>query len=377
MAVKRLIPRHGRPPAGFILDVMIIRTLLLALLPTVALCAPMVDLPPDAKLVDSVDPVLAERAGGLGLRVQELLASSDAASAIAVLSTEGDPLLAELAAAEVIDALRTRPASAAARGLVEWLALQPDRVYRRHEETAGDWYLPLLGIAARAEGTLLLWRHAEERAAWAERLSRPSDATWADLERVSGDEAERAAEALLQLDTRSYATFRASAPTHALPAPVWLAIATRSPDRDSYDRAWAVSDGRQRLLLVERAADALPAADAVRWLAQATEAPEVASAALLAVASLSEREPAARAVLLRALDDPAFGPSAAAGLARGAADGRAERIAALLDAGASEIKARHLVLALRLDASPAAHDVLRRWAHDSRLPDTLRRELQP
>jgi hypothetical protein len=355
---------------------MFIRILLLALLPAFAPCAPLGELPPDAIIVETIDPGVADRADRLGRRARGLLATS-AESAVAALTSESDALLRELAAAAVLDVLRTELPTPDSLRLVEWLASQPDRVFTRHEETAGDWFVPLLDIAARANGTLLLWQHGSERAAWVARMEQPAAGLWAELEGVSGSAVERAAEALFELDPAAYSALRTATRTHALPSPLRVAIALRSPDRESYASAWSVGDARQRLALVERAAEVLPAADALEFLQRATDDPAQASAAVIAVAALSEREQAAHAVLLQALDDPVLGPSAAAGLARGAAHGRVERITALLDADASVTKARHLALALRLDGSPAAREMLQRWARDPQVPASLRSELEP
>jgi hypothetical protein len=311
-------------------------------------------------------------------RMQGALARGDVAAAIAAFESTADPRLAEAAAAALIDDLRAEPIRLpAASGWLQWLAAQPPRVYVRHEETAADWFLPLHDLANRAAGTLQLWQADTAREAWQRQFARTPAAALAAL--ADSDDAEQraaAAAAVATLPAIEFDALRRAAATLDIAPDMAVAIAERSDDPAAWQRVLAAGDDQQRLQLVARAGTRLAPQAALDWLQQAMSRPALASAALLAVAELAAREPAAGAVLRDALDDPELGPSAAAGLARSAEVDRVARIEALLDADAGTLKRRHLALALRLEGSAAADAVLQRWARDPAMPRALRRELQ-
>jgi hypothetical protein len=356
----------------------LIRVLFVVLLaaPSLPCGAAVATLPPGAVLVESAPPAsTAQAAAALQQSVQSALRQQRPQAAIALLAAEADPLLFEWAADAVIAQLRSAVPDAAGGVLLDWLAGQPVRVYRRHEETAADWFVPLFDVGARARGSQMLWRQHEQRLAWQQRLAQQPKAALRALATADAAQQARAAEALPALLPGERAALRAAL-SAAAPVALWHALALLQPDAEAYAQVLARGSQTQQLELIASAPQALPAAEAQRWLETAGESPELASAALLALAALAPRHPPALERLKSALDDPLHGASAAAAWARLPQPDRVQRIEALLGMAPSATRAAHLVLALRLDGSPQAQAVLRRWSGDQRLPEALRRELQ-
>jgi len=96
-------------------------------------------------------------------------------------------------------------------------------------------------------------------------------------------------------------------------------------------------------------------------LAAAAARPETASAAMLQIGLLTDREPQARRLLLDALGS-AHGSSAAAALARTGADDMVDELGRLLDSADSDLARRQALLGLRLADTPRARSHLAAFA---------------
>jgi hypothetical protein len=334
--------------------------------------------PPGAVLLESASASDTRSAKALAAAALEALDNDDEHQAQARLAAAPDHVSFELAAASVIDALRGGAPSSAGTAVLQWLASQPVRVYVRHEETGADWFVPWQSIAARAAGTLDVWRAWQERQHWSERIATQPEAAFEALLVAPAAQHERAAEALAVMPGAMFDRFAALAsarPDQRLPA-IRLAIAQREPTFAAFERALRDGDQIQQLALIARANELLPPADAVRFLERGALQPPLASAAVLAMAELAATHPPALDALKARLDDPDLGPSIAAGLARLPVAGRVAKIESMLGDQPVPTRAFNLALALRLEGSSAARDVLRRWSEDPRLPDALRGELQ-
>jgi hypothetical protein len=334
-------------------------------------------LPDEAVLLDALPPAALAEAERVADAVDRLLQAGQPAAARARLAALSDPLLAEAAADRLIDRLRRRAPDAAGSELLAWLASWPERVFRRHEETAGDWFVPVFAVAQRADGTLEAWRREQERSDWRERLARDPGAAIVALAAAAADQHQRAAEAAMELDDAAIARLlgAARAAPERLPADLWAALAEHSGDPQAVAEVLARGSQAQQLALIAAAPQRLPPLQAEALLERAGRQPALASAATLALATLAASHPPAAELLATRLDDAELGPSAAAGLARMPDEDRVARIGRLLGAAPSALTARHLVLALRLEGSPQAVELLQRWASDPRLPAELRQEI--
>lgn len=349
-----------------------------ALLLSFAAAAPAAvpELPRGAMLVAPETLAAAEPAAlALEQRAGAALQAGDAPAAIALLAAETDPSVRELAADRLIERLRAGPPSVAGAALLDWLAARPAQVYRRHDETAADWFVPVFDLDGRARGTRLLWQQQAEREHWRERLAQAPQAALADLADADAGALARAAEAIAALTPEQHAGVRAALDGGS-PAALWLASARRAPDLDAYRAVLARGGEAQQLELVASARIALPADAALRFLDAAAERPALASAAILALAPLAADHTPALERLDDLLSDREHGASAAAALARLPRPDRVQKIEALLETAPDATRATHLALALRLEGSPAAQAALRRLADDPRLPEGLRQELR-
>ncbi len=310
-------------------------------------------------------------------RVLSSLMDGDADTAIALSAAEADPLRFEQMATVVVDALRQADPSVAGTHWLEWLEVQPVRVWQRHEETSADWFVPVYQLDRRASGTLQLWQRRLLADAWRERFARDPVPAVQALAAVDDAQRQAAADAVGALDRASLDRLRSALLQHdEAPAGLWLAVAERRPDRQAFIEIFTRGTQRDRLAALQRVTVLLAAADAHTVLLQAAEDRDLASAATLALAELAGRHPPAFELLQQRLEQRELGASAAAALARMPVDDRVPRIEKLLGEHPSPTRAAHLVLALRLEGSSAAQSVLQRWADDPRLPEPMRKELQ-
>ena len=319
-------------------------------------------LPPGAVLIDGA--TAKSDSARLAIETATLLGRlerGDDAGALARLQKISDPLAFELTAARVIEGLSMTSKGDA---LLAALETVPTRVFRRHEETMADWFMPAFDIAGQAK-SLREMRARRQRAAAlrADLLADPAAATKRDGEwpqaiaMLSPQEVERVAEAIV------------GQRAHADPGAV-VALAARSKRADLWDLALDTGAPVDVMPLF-RQVDAQLSPDAAKaWVTRAARDPRYASAAVLASARLPDD------ALHAWLDDATLGPSAAAALAQRDGDAFVGQVDALAGAKASGQRLRHVALALRLIGTPAALAKLQRLAQDPRLPAHVRTELQ-
>ncbi len=128
------------------------------------------------------------------------------------------------------------------------------------------------------------------------------------------------------------------------------------------------------LAAVQTALRDFDSATALGLLATAADREPIASAALLAIGRLAAADSAAQQLLLDRLSDPVSGDSAAAALARIDDPGLPSRLGARLLKAKDEPTRRRLVLALKLNDSPAARDALARLVDSKQGSLELRKE---
>lgn len=356
--------------------------LMLAILPiAVGQARPLALLPPDAQIVEqgAVSAVSKQAAEQHARHARTALSLGDDAGALAALQGSGDALAFESTATELIAELVIERNSgleeAAAERLLQRLAVEPVRVFRRHEETAAHWFLPLFDVGAQARSALATREHARNRAQWQARLEHaPAEALDA-LSLVDDGASDAAAHAVAALSPGSAQALLAAARSMPQPPPSSLlrALAERLLVGEAFALAAQHASDADLLRLIPASA-ALSETEALRWLDGVGERPALASAALMALAPRAERGSVALERLLGMLAHPALGDSAAAALAtRDAPD----RVAVLEAAGgdASPLALVNIVLALRLIASAEADRVLAGLRHDARLPAATREEL--
>jgi hypothetical protein len=336
--------------------------------------------PMTAVRVEHVAPALALRADALADALHAQAGSGAPHAVLESLAAIDDAVAFELVASRLIDRWREQGPQPGAHSVLEWLATQPVRVVRQHEESAADHFEPVFAIAARAIGTLDLWQRQQARDGWRQRLASSPFAAVEALRRADAMDRSLAATAVEMLDDAALDALHRQMPVDA-PVALWHAVAMRRADVDAFLVVLAHGDAGLQLDVVARAPAALPASEAMQVLESARQQPGLASAALLAMASLAPEHAPALDTLLASLDDPASGASGAAALARMPTADRGEHLASWLDAQPDEKlrapRTRHLVLAVQLEGSPQAVAALQRFGARDAVPGVLRKELQP
>ena len=328
-------------------------------------------LPPGAVLVApaaaKADPAkLAVDAGA----VLERVARGDAAGAFAQLQAIDDPVAAELTAARVIDAVMQAPGGSGDR-LLAALEGAPVRVFLRHEETAADWFVPLVDVAARAKSArrVIAANAARDRA----------------VAMLSGDAASAPSidpavlpEAIAALPQKAAddLSARVAGGDVAMPGPALAQLAARSARPPVWMTALQKAEPIDVLPLFALVDTRLPGADALDWLHAASKDPRYASAAVLATGRMAKHSIAAFDQLAFYLDRTDTGPSAAAAFAQDAGASFVSDIDRLLAKTSNPIRVQHLALALRLADTPEATRRLHALRDDPRLPAGVKAELQ-
>lgn len=273
-------------------------------------------LPPGAVLIDAATPkpdaaALAVDAGAIVSRAR----GGDIDGAFAQLQAIDDPLRFELTAARVIEALPLSP-SAPGYDLLARFEGVPPRVFRRHEETAADWFLPVFDLAAKARGRRDLAVTAGRAQQWLDAFDedamqaakRASDLARApathggpplppgtlashapgDIDVMRAAKLRALPEAIrratpAQVARIADAVARRKAP---LDSPAQAALARRSGDARMWTLALQHAAPVDVLPLFAQASASLGEKAARAWLADAARQPDYASAAALALARL-------------------------------------------------------------------------------------------
>ncbi len=301
---------------------------------------------------------------------------SDAQGAYARLAAIDDPLQFELTAARAIEALQAQPAGAVEAFLV-LLEGVPVRVFRRHEETAADWFLPVFDIPGRAASARRVIARVQARDATLAVLRRDgasalSKSKSAQDSQAVADAIELAGDALVA--DLSSAALRGDV---ELSSAAWAALARRSSQGDVLGAVLKKAEPVDVLPLFEQLPKRLPDDVALAWLREAGGDPRYASAAVMAMGTLAAKSDAALRELEKRLDRPDTGASAAAALARVDRPDRLAQIDRLVANTDSPAALTNLALALRLDGSDAALKRLESLRSHPHLPAAAKAELQP
>lgn len=296
-------------------------------------------------------------------KVDAALADADGSRAVSLLDEEPDPLVRHWVAHELLLAQAAGPRSVAAERLRDWALQQPLVFLRRHEETAADWFLPLIDLAADARDLDRGWSEQEQRERWRRRWQQEPRAAIESLRAASADEQGRAAEAVAELDAAAFARWRAeldALPPEGVPVALWLALAARAVEPRAIVAVLARGDGEAKLSALELLRS-WPDAAALPLLEQVELDPELASAATLAlVPRLLAVDSASPAVLAR-LSAPKSRDSAAAALARLPEAQAAAHLRKLWSASTTESERAGLRHAVLLDARPAVQKAAGDW----------------
>ena len=259
-----------------------------------------------------------------------------------------------------------------ARATVARLASRAPVVYTRVDPDQGDRATPLYDAGATARFVLRSWERNDARATAQAELSAGltqavdryglhavEDARDPVLEGIA--EAFRNAQ-MPELAAQRPAVSNALAQGQPVDA-LALVLAERFADPALFDLLFDNAGEPTALAAIPAATRALDASSALAALTRASRRTDVGSAAVLEIGRLAQGDPAARSFLFDALADPAIGASAAAALGRISDPAVSAEVGQRLSQARSEDERRLLVLALRLDANPAARAELERFAN--------------
>src|SRR5688572_28783308 len=240
--------------------------------------------------------------------------------------------------------------SPAARATVTRLSSRAPTVYTRADPDHGERATPLYDAGATARFVLRSWERHAARATAQRDLATRSTGAVARFAAVASDpvrtgiaDAFRAAPA---------AEIAAQRPT----------VAASLAQGQRVDTLALIADEREALAALSAARRALDPGSAFETLARASRRADISSAAVLEAGRLAADDAAARRFLFEALADPGMAPSAAAALAALRDPGVSAEIGRRLASARTDGERRLLLLALRLDPSPAARTELERSA---------------
>jgi len=272
----------------------------------------------------------------------------------------------------------------AARATVDRLAARRPIVYAPIDPGHGD-AAPLYDVGATARFVRRTWSRAEARAMAARALASGDPAL---VRRYAEHAALRGKSPVLNGIGDAFGEAPApqlAAQRPALAAamndgervgPLALVVAERLADPELFGLVLAGADDASALAAVPAVARVLDSRTALELLERASRRRDVGSAALLEIGRFAADDAAARAVLFDALGDPARAPSAAAALAKIGDPGVAAELGHRLEAAQTDEERRVLVLALKLDAGPAARAALERFSRSVAGPPALREDVR-
>lgn len=273
----------------------------------------------------------------------------------------------------------------AARATVARLASRVPVVYARIDPDHGDRATPLYDAGATARFVQRNWERIAARATaqaeLAASLTQAVDryvlhAADDDRDPVLAGIAEAFRDApMAQLAAQRPVVSDALAQGQRVGA-LALILAERLADTGLFDLVFDHADEPTALAAVPAATRSLDASSALAALARATRRADVGSAAVLEIGQLARSDPAAQRFLFDALADPGVAPSAAAALGRISDPAVSAEIGQRLAEARTEGERRLLVLALRLDANPAARAELEQFAKSGAGSPKLQKEVR-
>lgn len=270
----------------------------------------------------------------------------------------------------------------AARASVARLTARAPIVYTRIDPDHGDRATPLYDTGATARFVLRQWERAAARETAAADLAAGRTAAVAHFAQAGAGDAVRAgiADAFRAAPSAALATQRAAV-AEALAAgrrvdTLGLILGERLADAALLGLVIDFADEPVALAAVPAAARAFDAGTALALLVRASRRADIASAATLEIGRLARDDAAARRFLVEAVVEPDIGASAAAALGRLGEPAVSAEIGRKLAGAQDEAARRRLVLALRLDGSPAARAELLRFEQAGTGSASLRREVR-
>jgi hypothetical protein len=252
---------------------------------------------------------------------------------------------------------------------VSRLALRRPSVFTRADPDHGDRATPLYDAGATARFVLRSWERRAARAA-AARLISARDARVALRFGAERSAAIRdgIADAFRDAPVAELAAQRpgivAALREGRRVDPLALILADRLADPELFDLVIDYADGQVARAAVAAAPRVLDARSALDAMIRASRRADIASAAVLETGRRAATEPGARRFLFAALADPALATSAAAALGQLGDPSVSVEIGLRLAAARSDEERRPLVLALRLDESPAGRAELERFVRE-------------
>lgn len=331
-----------------------------------AIAARVVD-PASARRAISAPAVAARDAGLTALEAEGR--ASELAAQLDLIARDGT--LEDVAQEWLLDrglhALSRISPTPAARATVIRLTARAPTVYTRVDPDHGERATPLYDAGATARFVLRNWERGAARAAAAASLA-ARDARVVARFAAAASDAARAGTAdafrdapLDEIAAQRHAVGSALAAGRRVD-PLALIVAERLADPALFGLLVDYADEREALAAVAKAPRALDAASALEALARASRRADIASAAVLAAGGLAEHDAAARRFLFESLADPGIAPSAAAALGALGDPGVSAEIGRRLESARTDGERKLLLLALRLDPSPAARTELERFA---------------
>ncbi len=272
-----------------------------------------------------------------------------------------------------------------ARAAVARLSARRPTVYARVDPDHGERATPLYDAGATARFVLQNWDRAAAREAARGNLANGTTAAvdrYAARGRIQDADPVRAGIAdafrtapLAQLPAQRAALSDSFARGDRVDE-LGLILAERLADRDLFIRVFDSADEPAALAAVSGISRALDPQSALSALVLASRREPIASAAVLEIGKLARNDAAARHFLFDSVSTPDLGPSAAAALAALHDPAVSADLGRRLAGVKSEDSRRLLVLALRLDASPAARAELERFVNADAGSEQLRKEVR-
>lgn len=295
--------------------------------------------------------------------------STELAARLDLIANDGS--LADVAQEWLLDrglhALARLAPTPAARATVTRFTARAPTVYTRVDPDHGERATPLYDTGATARFVLRNWERGAARAAAAAdlaarntRIASRFAVESADAARAGIGDAFRVAP-LAEIAAQRTAVAAALAEGQRVDA-LALILAERLADRDLFGLVIDHAEEREALAALAAVPRALDAAAALEALTRASRRADIASAAVLEAGRLATNDAAARRFLFEALADPGIAPSAAVALGALHDPGVSTEIGRRLADARSDGERRLLVLALRLDMSPAARAELERFS---------------
>ena len=271
------------------------------------------------------------------------------------------------------------------RATVARLASRAPVVYARVDPDHGDRATPLYDAGTTARFVLRSWERNDARAtAQAELAAGLTQAVDRYAQRAVEDDRDPVLEGIAeafrdapmsQLAVQRPAVSGALAQGQRVDT-LALILAERFADPALFDLIFDNAGEPTALAAIPAATRALDASSALAALTRASRRTDVGSAAVLEIGRLAQGDPAAQSFLFDALAKPGIAPSAAAALGRISDSAVSAEVGQRLSQARTEDERRLLVLALRLDANPAARAELERFADSGAGSPRLQKEVR-